>query len=204
MAEKRLENVRIAALVTDGFEEIELVGPREVLEDEGAIVHIITPIKREREEEHYVQAWNHDKPSDKFYVDAEVDEVDAEDYDAVLLPGGVVSSDKLRADESVKRFLLYINDADKPIMAIGHGVWTMISAGILLGRLVTGSPTIKDDILNAEAIWSEEQIAVDENFVTAKNPHDLGTFNKIIVEMLSQLDVSKLHQHALEKMEGEI
>lgn len=201
MATKRLENFRIAAIMADGFEEIEFTSPRDALVNEGAIVHILTPA--ERKEQRFVHAVKHMLPGDKFEVDSDIEEANPEDYDAVLLPGGVVNGDKLRVNESVKDFLRQINDDNKPIFAICHAPWSLISAGLARGRKMTSYHTLKDDMINAGAIWFDEAVVIDDNFISSRSPGDLPYFNEAIINKLSQINASALHEHALQVMMGE-
>lgn len=199
MAEKKLANIRVAAIMTDGVEQIEFVSPREALMNDGAIVHVIAP--SDTQEQHVVQAMHHVHPGDKFEIDSTIDEANPEDYDAVLLPGGVVNADKIRIEESLKGFLRQANDENKPIFVICHAPWELISAGLVRGRKMTSYHTLKDDLVNAGAQWVDEPVVVDENFVSSRHPGDLEHFNAAMIEMLSRLDVHAMHAHAREIVE---
>ncbi len=148
MAGNRLENVRVAAILTDGFEEIEFTSPRDAMVDEGAVVHIVSPEQRQ------VQTWNHHSKGSLFEVDVPIDEANPEDYDAVHLPGGVINGDSLRVNEAAQNFLRHMNDENKPIFVICHGPWVLISAGLVRGRRMTSYHTLKDDLINAGASGS--------------------------------------------------
>ena len=198
MAENRLENVRVAAVVTDGFEQITFTGPRDVLVSEGAVVHILAPA--EREEYHLVHGWNHLHPGEQFEIDSTIEEANPEDYDAVLLPGGLINADRLRTNQSALDFVRHIDEADKPIFAMCHGGWTLISAGVVRGRRMTSYHTIKDDMLNAGVIWTDEPVVVDGNMVSSRHPGDMAVFNEHIVEMLSMTERAHAHQEHTEGM----
>ncbi len=187
MVENRLENVRVAAIMTDGFEQIEFTYPRDALVAQGAVVHIISLGQR------IVHGVKHQHPSDKFEVDKPIDEASSEDYDAVLLPGGVVNSDKLRTNESVQNFLRDMNDENKPIFAICHAPWTLISAGLTRGRVMTSYHSLKDDLINAGAMWVDEPVVTDENLVTSRHPGDLEAFTAHMIEMLAHTPHAEAH-----------
>lgn len=192
MTTGKLANIKVAAIMTDGFEQIEFVSPRNVLENEGATVEILAP--KDTQESGKVQGWNHMNPGDKFDVDKAIEEADPEDYDAVLLPGGVINADKLRVNEAVKDFLRHINDQNKPIFVICHGAWSMISAGIVRGRRMTSYHTIKDDLKNAGAIWIDEPVVEDDNIISSRSPSDLVHFNAAIVEKLASIAAEQMAQ----------
>lgn len=192
MTTGKLANIKVAAIMTDGFEQIEFVSPRNVLENEGATVEILAP--KDAQESGKVQGWNHMNPGDKFDVDKAIEEADPEDYDAVLLPGGVINADKLRVNEAVKDFLRHINDQNKPIFVICHGAWSMISAGIVRGRRMTSYHTIKDDLKNAGAIWIDEPVVEDDNIISSRSPSDLVHFNAAIVEKSASIAAEQMAQ----------
>ena len=187
MAENRLENIRVAAIMTDFFEEIEFTSPRDALVNEGVVLHILSPADR------HVQALHHLNPAGIFTVDVPIDEANPEDYDAVLLPGGVVNSDKLRINQSVLDFLREMNEQNKPIFAICHALWSVISAGLARGRKMTSYHTLKDDMVNAGANWVDEPLVIDDNFITSRNPGDLPYFNKAMIEKLEEVKATKHH-----------
>ena len=200
MTGKRLENVRVAAIMTDGFEQIEFTSPRDALIAEGAVVHILAPAGSD--EWHIVHGMNHMNPGDRFEIDATIEESNPEDYDAVLLPGGVANADRLRTNESAKDFLRYVNNESKPIFVICHAPWVVISAGLARGRKMTGYHSLKDDLINAGARWVDEPVVVDGNIISSRHPGDLPRFNQQMIEMLSGIDVSAQHAHARKAMEG--
>lgn len=176
----RLENMRVAAIMTNGFEQIEFTSPRDALRGEGAIVHLISPAEGQ------VHGWHHLEKGDRFDVDVPIDQANPDDYDAVLLPGGVINGDSLRTNEAVHNFLRQINDDNKPIFVMCHGPWTLISAGLVRGRRMTSYHTLKDDMVNAGAQWVDEPAVIDDNFISSRHPGDLEQFNKAIADMLSQ------------------
>lgn len=201
MAERKLENLRIAAIMTDGFEEIEFTSPRDELVNNGAIVHILAPA--ERKTQNHIQAMRHMNFGEKFEIDSDIEEANPEDYDAVLLPGGVVNADKLRINESMQNFVRQINDENKPIFVICHGPWLLISAGLVRGRKMTSYRTIKDDMINAGAMWVDDHVVIDDNFISSRSPGDLPYFNEAMIEKLTKIDEISLHEHARKVMMGE-
>lgn len=168
---------KIAVLATDGTEEIELTSPVQALEKAGAEITIISL------ERGAFQAVKGDiYPSNKLTADLAVGEATPEDYDALLLPGGVFSPDKLRANEGAVRFVVAIASSGKPIAAICHGAQTLIETGALKGRTVTSWPAIKTDLKNAGANWVDEEVVIDGPFVFSRSPDDLGAFNAAIIK----------------------
>jgi protease I len=135
---------------------------------------------------------HHAHTGDKFEVDVPIDQANPEDYDAALIPGGVANSDKLRENKSAQDFLRYMNEQNKPIAVICHGPWLLVSAGLARGRKMTSYHTIKDDLVNAGAIWVDEPTVEDENFLSSRSPGDLPEFSKHLVNKLAQLE----HAHA--------
>ncbi|HRX83746.1 MAG TPA: type 1 glutamine amidotransferase domain-containing protein [Phycisphaerae bacterium] len=174
--QSRLKGKRIAALVTDGFEQVELTSPREALKTQGAEVSIVSP-KRDK-----VRGWNHDQPADSFDVDVPITEAVASDFDGLLLPGGVQNPDHLRTDAFVQKFVKDFFLQHKPVAAICHGPWTLIDAGVVKGRRMTSYHSVRTDLKNAGAEWVDEQVVVDNGLVTSRNPSDLEAFNAKIVE----------------------
>lgn len=181
----RLENIRVAAIMTDGFEQIEFEAPRDALVEEGAIVHILAPA--ERAEEHIVFGMNHLHRGSDFEIDSTVEEANPADYDAVFLPGGVVNADKLRTHEPTRNFVRMINEENKPIFAICHAPWVLISSGLVRGRELTSYHTIKDDLINAGAHWKDQPLVLDDNLVTSRHPGDIPHFTEQMINTLSQV-----------------
>ena len=179
MAEQ-LKGTRVAALVAKGFEQIELLDPKGALEAAGASVHVISP------ERGKVRGWDHTKWGDEVKVDRPLDEARADDYDALLLPGGVMSPDHLRmnakAVELVKRFF----EDGKPIAVICHGPWTLVEAGVVRGLTITSYPSVKTDLKNAGATWVDEPVVVDRGIVSSRKPDDLPAFNQKMIEEFAE------------------
>jgi protease I len=172
----KLDGKKVAALFTDGVEQVELEKPVEGLENEGADVEFVTLEPGE------VQAFNHLDQGDKIKVDKAVKDADASDYDALLLPGGVANPDFLRMDEDAVSFVRSFVEQAKPIGVICHGPWTLVEAGVLKGRTITSWPSLKTDIRNAGGNWVDEEVHVDEGLVSSRNPDDLPAFTEKIVE----------------------
>lgn len=173
---KKLEGKKVAILVENGFEQIELVSPRGALDEEGATTHIVSPQKGE------VKGWEFTDWGNTFSVDVHLDSAKAEDYDALLLPGGVFNPDKLRSNQEAVDFVRHFFIEGKPVAAICHGPWTLIDAGVAQGRKMTSYKSIKADLQNAGAKWVDEEVVVDQGLVTSRNPEDLDAFNAKMVE----------------------
>lgn len=171
-----LSGKKIAILVTHGFEQVELTEPREALVKAGATAQIVSPEERE------VKAWKTTDWGETFEVDVALGKAKPEDYDALLLPGGVLNPDTLRIDEEAVRFIKHFVDSGKPIAAICHGPWTLIEAGAVAGRTMTSYSSIKSDLKNAGANWVDEPVVVDRGLVTSRDPGDLKAFNAKMIE----------------------
>lgn len=174
--EKSLEGKKVAILVADGFEEIEMTEPRKALEQAGATTQIVSPADRE------VQGWNHDDKADSFPVDVPLHHALSEDYDALLLPGGVRNPDQLRVLERAVGFVNEFFVAGKPVAAICHAPWTLIETGNLRGRTITSWPSLKTDLINAGANWVDQEVVVDKGLVSSRKPDDLPAFNQKMIE----------------------
>jgi protease I len=172
----KLDGKKVAALFTDGVEQVELEKPVEGLKGEGAEVEFVTLEAGE------VQAFNHLDHGDKIQVDKEVKDADASDYDALLLPGGVANPDFLRMDEDAVSFVRSFVEQAKPIGVICHGPWTLVEAGVLKGRTITSWPSLQTDIRNAGGNWVDEEVVVDEGLTSSRNPDDLPAFTEKIIE----------------------
>ena len=180
-----LTGMNIAILVTDGFEQSEFTEPRAALEQQGASTKVISS-KRGK-----VQGFNHDTKADQFDVDLTFEEADAKDFDAVLLPGGVMNGDQIRIIPEAQRFVRDIDDDGKPIAAICHGGWLLVSSGLAEGRTMTSWPTLQDDIRNAGGNWVDQEVVVDGNLVTSRKPGDIPAFNaKMIDKMFERFAAS--------------
>jgi protease I len=175
-----LRNKRVAALVDHGFEQSELVEPKKALEQAGATVDIVSPRSGK------VKGWQHADWGDEIAVTRRLEEVNADDYDALLLPGGVMNPDKLRANPAAVQFVKRFVDSGKPIAAICHGPWTLIEAGGVKGRKMTSWPSLQNDLRNAGATWVDEQCVVDNGLVTSRKPDDIPAFNKKMIEEFAE------------------
>lgn len=167
-----LQGITVAVLATDGFEEAELVEPAKALRDAGARIDIIAPKAGE------IQAFKHHDKSIRVKVDKTLDQVDAGDYDAVLLPGGALNADAMRAEPKVKQFLQDMQQGGKPFAIICHAPWEVVSAGLARGRTMTSYHTIQDDLRNAGADWIDREVVVDGNWVMSRKPDDIPAFNR--------------------------
>ena len=175
-----LNGKRVAILATDMFEQVELVEPRKALDDAGATTEIVSLESGE------IQGFNHYDKSDKFPVDKTVDEVTADDYDALLLPGGVGNPDTLRTHDNAVRFVRSFFEAGKPVGAICHAPWMLVEADVVRGRPVTSWPSLKTDIRNAGGDWQDKQVIVDDGLVTSRKPADIPAFNEKIIEEFAE------------------
>lgn len=175
-----LSHMRIAILATDGFEEVELTEPAKALKDAGARVDVIAPKGGE------IQAFRHHDKSISVPVDVTLDRARPDDYDAVMLPGGALNADTLRAVPEALRFLQAIARADKPMAVICHAPWELISAGLARGRTLTSYHTIQDDLRNAGANWVDREVVVDGNLVTSRQPGDIPAFNREMIALVSR------------------
>jgi protease I len=170
----KLNGKRIAILVENGFEQLEMTKPREALELAGASTDLISP------QADSVQAVQHDKPGDEFEVDVTLNEADADLYDGLLLPGGVANPDALRMNPDAVSFVKSFVGLGKPIAAICHGPWTLIEAGAAQGRKMTSWPSLRTDLQNAGANWVDEEVVTDRGVVTSRKPDDIPAFNSKI------------------------
>ena len=171
-----LNKKRVAILATNGFEEVELKEPKIALENAGADVDIVSLESGE------IKAWNDGNWSSTYKVDKTLDEVSQADYNALMLPGGVINPDLLRQNNDAIRFVKSFFENHKPVAAICHAPWLLAEAGVLEGRKVTSYNSIKTDIINAGANWVDEEVVVDSGLVTSRNPEDLPAFNAKLVE----------------------
>ncbi|SOC80174.1 protease I [Salinimicrobium sediminis] len=171
---------KVAILATNGFEEIELTSPKEAMEKEGFEVHIVSPEKDK------IKAWDKTNWSKEYKVDKTLGEVSASDYNALMLPGGVMNPDNMRTNKDVQKFVKYFFEQKKPVASICHAPWTLISAGVVKGRTMTSYHTLKDDLINAGANWVDQEVVVDEGFVTSRKPDDLPAFNAKLIEEIKE------------------
>ena len=172
-----LQGLKVAILVTDDFEQAELTEPRKALDEAGAKTTVISPKPGK------VQAMKHDEKTEKITVDMALDKANAEDFDAVLLPGGALNADNLRAEMKAQEFVKKIDQAGKPIAVICHGSWLLVSAGLVKGRKMTSYHTIQDDLRNAGAHWEDSEVVSDKNWVSSRQPADIPAFNREMIKL---------------------
>jgi protease I len=177
MADKPLNGLKVAILVTDGFEQVELIEPRKALDEAGAETRVVSP-KAER-----VRGWKFTDWGDEVRVDAPLDQAKPEDFDALLLPGGVMNPDSLRILPKAVTFAKAFFDAGKPVASICHGPWTVIEAGAAHGRQMTSWPSLKTDLKNAGANWVDKEVVVDQKLVTSRKPDDIPAFNREMIQL---------------------
>lgn len=175
-----LNGKRVAILVAEGFEQSEMVEPRKALEQAGAETEIVSPAQDE------VQGWNHFDKADRFNVDVPVGEADADDYDALLLPGGVANPDQLRTDPKAVQFVKRFIETSKPVGVICHGPWTLIEAGAVQGRTLTSWPSLKTDLQNAGAKWVDQEVVTDRGLVSSRKPDDIPAFCRKLIEEIGE------------------
>ena len=175
-----LKGKKVAILTESGFEEVELTSPKKALEDAGARVEIVSPQKEK------VKAWAHDHWSIELPVDVNVEEADPNNYDALMIPGGVLNPDKMRMNDKCVEFAQHFLQEGKPVAAICHGPQLLIETGMLEGRNMTSYPSVKTDMINAGAIWADREVIVDNGLVTSRSPKDLEAFNKNMIEEIKE------------------
>jgi protease I len=176
----KLAGKKVALLVANGFEQVELTEPKKALEKSGAKTSIVSP------ESGKVKGWKLTDWGDELPVDVALEDAKADDFDALLLPGGVMNPDKLRRNEWALQFVRAFFESGKPIAAICHGPWTLIDAGVVKGRTLTSYPSIQTDLENAGAKWVDKEVVVDNGLVTSRSPDDLPAFNEKIVEEFAE------------------
>jgi len=174
-----LTGMKVAALVEHGFEESELLEPRKALEDAGARVDVISPV------EVSVKGWHHGTWGKEVKVDQPLADAHPEDYDALLLPGGVFNPDRLRINERAVQFVKAFTMSNRPVAAICHGPWTLIEADALRDRRVTSWPSLKTDLRNAGAIWVDGEVIEDRGLITSRKPDDIPAFNQKMIEVFA-------------------
>ena len=180
-----LTGMRVAALVEHGFEQSELLEPRKALEEAGARVDVVSPV------DGAVKSWHHGTWGTEVKVDCPLADAHPDEYDALLLPGGVFNPDRLRINERAVQFVKAFTVANRPVAAICHGPWTLIQADALRDRRVTSWPSLKTDLRNAGAIWVDGEVIEDRGLVTSRNPDDIPAFNRKIIEIFG--DFIKTH-----------
>ena len=175
-----LENKKVAILTEEGFEQVELTSPKEALKAAGATVHIISP------KSGTIKAWDKTDWGIEVDVDKVLSDVSPDDYDALVLPGGVMNPDKLRQNKEAVAFASAFLDEGKPVAAICHGPQLLIETGMLKGRKLTSYPSLQTDLKNAGAKWVDEEVVVDNGLVTSRRPADLEAFNKNMIEEIAE------------------
>ncbi|HEY0607003.1 MAG TPA: type 1 glutamine amidotransferase domain-containing protein [Herpetosiphonaceae bacterium] len=177
---QQLNGKKVAILVAHGFEQVELTEPKQALEQAGAQTHIVSP------EQGQVKGWQHTEWGDQFPVDVPLNQASADDYDALLLPGGVMNPDHLRRNQQALQFVRSFFEAGKPVASICHGPWTLIDAGLVKGRKMTSYESIQSDLKNAGAQWVDQEVVVDQGLVTSRKPDDIPAFNRKMIEEFAE------------------
>lgn len=175
-----IKGKRVAILTENGFEEVELTSPKKALEEAGAVVDIVSPQPEK------VKAWNHDHWSIELPVDVPLSKANPEDYDMLVLPGGVLNPDTMRTNKDCVQFAQHFIEQGKPLAAICHGPQLLIETGMIGTRKLTSYPSVKTDLVNAGALWEDKEVVVDNGLVTSRSPKDLEAFNKKVIEELSE------------------
>jgi protease I len=179
MSQSTLKGIKVAILATDGFEQSELTEPKKALEEAGAETEVVSP-KNER-----VRGWKHTDWGSEVAVDQSLSGADPKDYDALVLPGGVMNPDALRWNPQAVAFVRSFFEAGKPVAAICHGPWTVIESGSARGHRMTSWPSLKTDITNAGAEWVDEEVVVDGKLITSRKPDDLPAFNREVLKLFA-------------------
>lgn len=180
MATNELSGKRVAILVANGFELVEMTEPRRALEEAGAETEIVSP------EEGRVKAWDETDWGDEYDVDVPLSSADPSRYDALLLPGGVMNPDNLRQEQGAVEFTRHFFEEGKPVAAICHAPWLLIEAGVVRGREMTSYNSVRKDLENAGARWVDREVVVDNGLVTSRNPGDIPAFNRKLVEEVGE------------------
>lgn len=180
IVEQKLKGRRVAILATDGFEQSELLEPKKALEEAGAQVKIVSPKDGE------IKGWNKKNWGDTCKVDLSLEDASAADFDALMLPGGVMNPDALRINEKAIEFIKGFVKADKPIAAICHGPWPLIETGMVTGRTMTSWPSLQTDLKNAGATWVDREVVADGGLVTSRKPDDIPAFNEKMIEEFAE------------------
>jgi deglycase len=180
MAEKQLSGLKVAAITTDGVEQVELLEPKKALEEAGAQVLVVAPKAGK------VQGFKHHDKADQIPVNLTLDQADPADFDAVLLPGGVINADALRMEKKAQEIVRQIDRRGNPIAVICHGPWLLISAGLTRGHIMTSWPTLQDDIRNSGAGWEDREVIRDRNWVSSRKPDDIPAFNREVIKLFSE------------------
>ena len=190
MADTKLQGKRVAIIAADMVERVELEQPRKALDDAGATTELLSIKPGE------IQSFDHFDPAKKIKVDRLVEEADASEYDALMIPGGVGNPDQLRGDENVVRFVKEFFQSGKPVAAICHAPWVLVEAGVVRDRKLTSWPTLQTDIRNAGGNWVDEQVVVDNGLVTSRKPDDIPAFNEKMIEEFAEGEHAEQRQKA--------
>ena len=180
MTSRTLQGKKVAILATDGFEQSELMEPRKALDEAGATTQVVSPTDSK------IKGWNHKDWGNEVPVDVPLKSAKGDQYDALLLPGGVMNPDQLRMNPDAVAFVKHFTDAGKPVAAICHGPWTLLEAGALRGRTITSWPSLKTDIKNAGATWVDKEVVNDGNIVTSRKPDDIPAFNREMIRLFGE------------------
>src|SRR5580692_1334456 len=180
MTNGNLQGKKVAILATDGFEQSELLEPRKALDEAGATTQVVSPAGKK------IKGWDQKDWGKEVSVDVPLDSAHAEEFDALLLPGGVMNPDQLRMNPTAVQFVKQFTDAGKPVAALCHGPWTLVEAGAVRGRTMTSWPSLKTDLKNAGAEWVDQEVVHDDGLVTSRKPDDIPAFNREMIRIFSQ------------------
>ena len=180
MTNGNLQGKKVAILATDGFEQSELLEPRKALDEAGATTQVVSPAGNK------IKGWDQKDWGKEVSVDIPLDSANAEEFDALLLPGGVMNPDQLRMNPTAVQFVKQFTDAGKPVAAICHGPWTLLEAGAVRGRTMTSWPSLKTDLNNAGARWVDKEVVNDQGVVTSRRPDDIPAFNREMIRLFSE------------------
>jgi protease I len=180
MTNGNLQGKKVAILATDGFEQSELLEPRKALDEAGATTQVVSPAGKK------IKGWDQKDWGKEVSVDVPLDSANAEEFDALILPGGVMNPDQLRMNPTAVQFVKQFTDAGKPVAAICHGPWTLLEAGAVRGRTMTSWPSLKTDLKNAGASWVDKEVVNDKGVVTSRRPDDIPAFNREMIRLFSE------------------
>ncbi len=190
MPEHRLDGMRVAILVADDFEQVEMTEPRKALDSAGAKTTLVSPVEGQ------VHGMKHDVKQDTFSVELPLDQADPNQFDAMLLPGGALNADFLRVQPAAQEFVKRMHHAGKPLAVICHAPWLLVSSGLVKGRTLTSYHTIQDDIRNAGGSWVDREVVRDGNWVTSRQPGDIPAFNREMLSLFSSAQASRQRRAA--------
>ena len=176
----KLNGKKVAILATDGFEQAELIEPRKALDEAGAATEVISPKNGE------IRGWKHTEWGDTVRVDKTLQQANPQDYDALLLPGGVINPDHLRMNPAAVEFVSKFVHTGKTVAAICHGPWTLVEAGVVKGKSMTSWPSLKTDLKNAGANWVDQEVCTDGQFITSRKPDDIPAFSRTLIDAISR------------------